>query len=573
MMILLLFLAKGLVLLSASAAFWLLLRNRSAVLRDRIWTLTFSALVVVILAPAFLPSWSVPVPVVERTEPALPTITTPVHSSLAEASDPAVVVLPARRETSSPVPLPDKDVLLGGFLVAWAVGALVLLLRTGIDLVVLSRISRNADLAGSRIQHIKRRCAERLESCKRISARLSDEVSVPLVIGGWKAAVVLLPVGAEEWSDQRLESVLMHELAHVQRRDPLVMIITAIACALHWINPLTWWAARRASVDREEACDMMVLSAGADRFEYAQDLLDTARVISRPSPMFVSAVSHMATLSNLRQRVEALLSDRRPVAKLGRKTSRATLIIAAAAVIPIACAKIAETSSAISFAGNDAVIAQLLDESSPADTRHRAAWQLGDFEDREAVAALTKTLGDTDPLLRGMSAWALGEIKDIASLPELIAAMQDEDAVAREMIIRAIGEMDDPAAIDPLIAAAKSDDDVHRAAAVRALSDLEWSIDAQYAVEAALKDASPLVRKSAVIALGESEIGYASVDALVPLLSDEAPAVRALTAHTLGIIGDPGAIDALIAASRDSNPEVRTWTVWALDEISLEGRR
>jgi HEAT repeat protein len=47
---------------------------------------------------------------------------------------------------------------------------------------------------------------------------------------------------------------------------------------------------------------------------------------------------------------------------------------------------------------------------------------------------------------------------------------------------------------------------------------------------------------------------------------------RALTAQSLGMIGNPDAVDALILATRDANPEVRIWTVWALDEIDGKDR-
>jgi HEAT repeat protein len=118
-----------------------------------------------------------------------------------------------------------------------------------------------------------------------------------------------------------------------------------------------------------------------------------------------------------------------------------------------------------------------------------------------------------------------------------------------------------------LIDAAQLPNEEHRAAAVRALGDLDWSADARTALELAIADSSTVVRKAAVFAIAESGYYDGAADTLMPLLNDDSAHVRALAAESLGVIGSPAAIDALIAASRDNDPEVRAWAVWALDEI------
>ena len=72
-------------------------------------------------------------------------------------------------------------------------------------------------------------------------------------------ARVLLPAEAEEWPEDRRRAVLLHELAHVKRRDCLSQLIAQLACAVHWFNPLIWLAGHRMLVERERACDDLAL--------------------------------------------------------------------------------------------------------------------------------------------------------------------------------------------------------------------------------------------------------------------------------------------------------------------------
>ena len=75
---------------------------------------------------------------------------------------------------------------------------------------------------------------------------------------GISRPAILLPRVAQTWSPERLESILLHELAHVKRWDNLSNVVSQWACILHWYNPLVWWTAGKLKVERERACDDQV---------------------------------------------------------------------------------------------------------------------------------------------------------------------------------------------------------------------------------------------------------------------------------------------------------------------------
>src|SRR5205807_5951689 len=105
---------------------------------------------------------------------------------------------------------------------------------------------------------------------------LSREAKVPMS-AGFLDSVVILPVQAAEWSNERLELVLLHELAHVKRRDCLAVMVAEIALASWWFHPLAWLARRSIRRDADLAADDEVLRAGARPSVYAGHLLSIVR--------------------------------------------------------------------------------------------------------------------------------------------------------------------------------------------------------------------------------------------------------------------------------------------------------
>ena len=113
----------------------------------------------------------------------------------------------------------------------------------------------------------------------RVSASLScgknvfvcDDISSPFVLGVFKPRIYL----PSAMGHAETECVLLHERAHIARRDPLWKVLGFALLCVYWFNPLVWIAYMCFSHDVELACDERVirLMADDDKREYAQTLL------------------------------------------------------------------------------------------------------------------------------------------------------------------------------------------------------------------------------------------------------------------------------------------------------------
>lgn len=148
---------------------------------------------------------------------------------------------------------------------------------------------------------------------------------------------ILLPAEAAAWSIERRRLVLLHELAHVARRDCLSRLAAALACALYWFHPAVWHAARRLRLEQELACDDQALLAGAEARNYAGLLLDTARTIA-PAAVPAQLASAMARPSQLEVRLRGILGAS-PRGAPGRRLAGSAAVTAIAVTMLLAAAR------------------------------------------------------------------------------------------------------------------------------------------------------------------------------------------------------------------------------------------
>ena len=344
---------KVTLLLSITAIAALALRKSSSAARHAIWC---AALVGSLLLPVLtlaVPDWKLAVLPARAPVPQPMTVATP--ATPVTASTPATPVVPAvtpappappaprhvhRHGAATPRPMPAPVLQTGVsvesanpapapapaprpaprspsppsvpfmLLALWSLGSCLVLARVAIGHLMLLRLSRRGrPLRSAGWVSLAERAAEEAGLDRPFELLECDKIGVPATFGVLKP-VVLLPLAAREWPEDRRRAVLVHELAHAARYDCLTQLLAQIACALYWYHPGVWWAERRMRVERETACDDRVLEGRMAASDYADHLIEVLREARRAGLPAFGAVA-FARRSSLEGRLLALLDPLR----------------------------------------------------------------------------------------------------------------------------------------------------------------------------------------------------------------------------------------------------------------------
>ena len=302
--------------------------RQSAAWRHFLWTCALALALLMPIAVELLPSYV--------------QVTVPWEAAEPSASDaPAPVPAGARKADAAPEVRGPSPIELAaaarptltawrGAIIVWLVGVLVVVLRNAVAHIGLIRWVRNArpDLSPTWAATL-RRVASDAALRRPLRVLESDHTTSPCTFGLLRP-VVLLPAAGADWPEAQRRFTLLHELAHVRRLDYLATQIASLACAVHWYNPLVWFAAVQAGKLQEHACDDEVLNAGGTPSDYAQFLVSIAGGARRLlSPAFPAAIG-MVQRSQLHGRVTAILDGSRTRLPL----SRLAFVVALA---PLAC--------------------------------------------------------------------------------------------------------------------------------------------------------------------------------------------------------------------------------------------
>jgi beta-lactamase regulating signal transducer with metallopeptidase domain len=192
----------------------------------------------------------------------------------------------------------------------WAVGSLFLILRLVVGWCRLRRLVCDAqapppDWRPAELQRVR----EVLSLGRLPPVTLSQRAWVPMVVGLAHPQVVLPEAVAADMSASELTETLIHECAHVRRRDHWVLLMQRLALVVLWPHPLLHYLNRELERAREELCDNYVIAASRPT-AYAETLLRLAQVCLQ-APKCGAGMAMLRRGDDLERRIRRLVDKRR----------------------------------------------------------------------------------------------------------------------------------------------------------------------------------------------------------------------------------------------------------------------
>jgi beta-lactamase regulating signal transducer with metallopeptidase domain len=628
---LVLLLIKATTILLAALGITLAMQRASAGSRHLVWLVTLGALLLIpaltawgplrleilpaaesaaasSVAPASVSPAAAAAPQMVIANGAATVVATDAQSAAGSPAAPSTASAPSASSTSSAgtgllASIRDASIWVVA-LTLWAIVALAIVASLTWSTFVVRRLVRRSEpLDDQSWLTPLYEVSDRLGLDEPPRLLMSRDAKMPFACG-LATPTIVLPAECESWSRERRLAVLLHELAHVRRRDLLGHTLGRLVCAVYWFHPLAWTAARQLRAESERACDDLALSCGTRATDYAEHLLDIVTSVRREATPMVALA--MARRKEFEGRMLAILDPELRHSTPSR-TQSATLIgtlallsIVVGAVVPApASAKPAVALNVASHAlpqeHADAVVMHAPETMNDANVANDRAPEQPLVRQRErqrtktetqvTQSTLRQTHQTTQPQQRtGASPLeqqaetalsrvvtsAVGVVFDRV-VPKAIETGANAATVKLQELIKQAPQSkqaaDERATLLARVLRSDSSADLRRTAAwgLSEYADDQAGLDAL--INAVRHDANERVREMAAWSLSESNRSSGAIDALAAALRDASVSVRKTAAWSLGNIGDRRAVEPLVAALADANADVRARAVWSLGNV------
>ena len=198
--------------------------------------------------------------------------------------------------------------------VAWGAVATILLFRLAVGLWRVREVRRNCtEVNLASLDPVIAKIFRTSASRRQVKLCVSEDVSVPSAIGLFRAAIVFPDWLLPQLSAGEIEMVVRHELAHLERWDDWTNLVQKMVRALLFFHPAVWWIENRLTLEREMACDDMVLAQTGSPRAYASSLISFAEKLqsARGLALAQALVSRMHEMSvRLTQILDAKRTNR-----------------------------------------------------------------------------------------------------------------------------------------------------------------------------------------------------------------------------------------------------------------------
>jgi bla regulator protein BlaR1 len=166
--------------------------------------------------------------------------------------------------------------------------------------------------------------AKQLQIGQAIRLMGSGIAKVPMVVGHLKP-VILIPIGLiNSLTANEVEAILIHELAHIRRRDYLVNLLQSFMEIVFFFNPAVLWISHLIRTERENCCDDLAIAQSRNKRDYIRALV-SCEEYQDAGAAYVMAFP--GTRNTLLYRVTRMVGNRNYSLNLFEKTILAVCLV------------------------------------------------------------------------------------------------------------------------------------------------------------------------------------------------------------------------------------------------------
>jgi beta-lactamase regulating signal transducer with metallopeptidase domain len=175
------------------------------------------------------------------------------------------------------------------FMLAWMLGTTIFILRILTGLCYVQKLRHESSILSNEWSERLQRLGRQLKIDRFITLAESAAIQAPVVIGFLKP-IILIPIGmTSSLTVEQLETIFLHELTHIRRKDYLINLIQSFVEAIYFFNPFVWIVSAIIKCEREHCCDDAVVEHYGNAKAYVNALATLEELrLSKSRTLFVA---------------------------------------------------------------------------------------------------------------------------------------------------------------------------------------------------------------------------------------------------------------------------------------------
>ncbi|WP_422446202.1 M56 family metallopeptidase [Thermoanaerobacterium sp. DL9XJH110] len=168
------------------------------------------------------------------------------------------------------------------------------------------KLKKRKKAAPEWIYKILEKCKQKMGVKSEIEIIVQDIINTPSLFGIFKPTLMISPA-VLNLKKENMSYIILHELAHLKRRDIMANYLLLLLQMMHWFNPLIWWLFKIIRQDMEMAADetVLVLLESSERKEYGRTLISVLESFKAQKPS-LKLVGMVDDAGNIERRLKMI---------------------------------------------------------------------------------------------------------------------------------------------------------------------------------------------------------------------------------------------------------------------------